>query len=38
MFGAGLGFKATQQLELRGEYVVRDHINSLQANLVFHIQ
>lgn len=38
MFGAGLGFKATQQLEIRGEYVVRDHIDSLQANLVFHIK
>lgn len=38
MFGAGLGFNATKQLEIRGEYVVRQHINSLQANVVYHLK
>lgn len=38
MYGVGLGFKPAKQLEIRGEYVVRDTINSLQANVVYHIK
>lgn len=37
MFGAGLGFNVAPQVEIRGEYVVRDHIDSLQANFVYHM-
>ena len=37
MFGAGLGFNVAPQFEIRGEYVVRDHIDSLQANFVYHM-
>ncbi len=35
MFGAGLGYALSKKLELRGEYVVRDNIDSLQFNFVF---
>lgn len=36
MVGAGLSYKFNSVTSLRGEYVVRDHIDSLQANLVYH--
>ncbi|RFA29185.1 hypothetical protein CAI21_10475 [Alkalilimnicola ehrlichii] len=36
MFGVGAGYALTSQLELRGEYVVRDNTNSVQANVAFH--
>lgn len=35
MFGAGLGYALSKKLELRGEYVVRDNIDSFQFNFVF---
>lgn len=35
MIGAGLGFDVNKNIELRAEYVIRDNIDSLQANLVF---
>ena len=35
MAGVGAGFHFTPLLELRGEYVVRDNIDSLQLNVVF---
>lgn len=35
MFGAGVGYKFTPAMEIRGEYVARDNIDSLQANLIF---
>ncbi|SCZ64608.1 OmpA-like transmembrane domain-containing protein [Thiohalomonas denitrificans] len=35
MFGVGLGYDVTTELEVRGEYVVRDNIDSLQLNFVF---
>jgi hypothetical protein len=38
MFGAGLGFNVAPQFEIRAEYVARDHIDSLQANFVYHIK
>lgn len=37
MFGAGLGFDASKNIEIRGEYVIRDNIDSLQANLVYRL-
>lgn len=37
MFGAGIGFDMSKQVELRGEYVVRDNIDSLQLNLLYHL-
>lgn len=37
MVGAGIGFKLAPKVELRGEYVLRDHIDSLQANLLFRL-
>jgi hypothetical protein len=35
MVGAGVGFPIASKTDMRIEYVVRDHIDSLQANLVF---
>ena len=37
MFGIGAGFKLGRQVQLRGEYVIRDNINSLQVNFVYHL-
>ncbi len=37
MVGAGMGYHFNRQTELRVEYVVRDHINGLQFNAVFHL-
>lgn len=34
MFGGGLGFKLNSKMEVRGEYVIRDLVDSLQVNLV----
>lgn len=34
MFGGGLGVALANKMEVRFEYVIRDHIDSLQANLV----
>jgi len=38
MFGVGLGFPMSRQLSLRGEYVVRQHIDSLQFNAAYRFQ
>ncbi|MEX1080444.1 MAG: outer membrane beta-barrel protein [Halofilum sp. (in: g-proteobacteria)] len=35
MIGAGVGYQASPDVELRGEIVERDNIESLQANVVF---
>lgn len=35
MLGAGVGYAVSQQIEVRGEYVIRDDIDSLQANIVY---
>ncbi len=35
MAGVGIGFAMSQSMDLRLEYVARDHIDSLQLNLVF---
>ena len=37
LVGAGLGYHFSQQAELRLDYVVRDHINGLQFNVLFHL-
>ena len=37
MFGAGMGYQANEKLEMRGEYVVRDNIDSLQFNVVIRM-
>lgn len=37
MAGAGVGFPIASRTALRIEYVARDHIDSLQANLVFEM-
>ena len=34
MFGAGMGFNISPTMEVRGEYVLRDNVDSLQANLI----
>lgn len=34
MIGGGFGFQAANNMEIRVEYVIRDNIDSLQANLV----
>jgi len=35
MVGAGVGYMFADAFELRGEYVVRDNIDSLQVNFVY---
>lgn len=37
MFGVGVGFKIDRQMEIRGEFVSRDDIDSLQANFVYYM-
>ena len=37
MVGAGLGFAMDENSQLRIEYVVRDDIDSLQFNFLFHL-
>lgn len=34
MIGAGLGFQLNEKMDIRTEYVIRDHVDSLQVNLV----
>ena len=36
MVGIGVGFIVTPHVKLRGEFVVRDHVDSLQFNVVFY--
>ncbi|RFA31100.1 hypothetical protein CAI21_00035 [Alkalilimnicola ehrlichii] len=36
MFGIGAGYRVNVAFEIRGEYVVRDETDSLQANFVVH--
>ncbi len=35
MFGVGAGYDVSREVQIRGEYVVRDHIDSLQANFLY---
>ncbi|MGM0593815.1 MAG: outer membrane beta-barrel protein [Pseudomonadota bacterium] len=37
MHGIGAAYRFTPELEVRGEFVMRDHIDSLQANLVYRL-
>ena len=37
MFGAGLGFNLSPKMELRGEYVMRSNVDSLQLNFVMKL-
>lgn len=37
MIGAGLGFKINNKMEIRGEYVMRDFVDSLQLNFVMRM-
>ena len=37
MFGAGLGYAIDSKSQLRVEYVVRDDIDSLQLNFLYHL-
>ncbi|HLQ27315.1 MAG TPA: outer membrane beta-barrel protein [Acidiferrobacterales bacterium] len=37
MFGVGVGYWFDKKIQLRGEYVVRDTVNSLQLNMVFRM-
>ena len=34
MLGGGLGFQINEKIDVRAEYVIRDHVDSLQFNLV----
>ncbi len=38
MYGAGAGFNINEQVSIRAEYVIRDNINSLQANGVYRFK
>lgn len=35
MFGFGVGYSMMKGFDLRGEYVIRENIDSLQANIVY---
>jgi hypothetical protein len=35
MFGVGVGYAIDKKIQLRGEYVIREDIDSLQANLAY---
>jgi hypothetical protein len=37
MLGAGLSLDLDSRAEIRGEYVIRDNIDSLQLNLVYRL-
>jgi len=37
MLGAGIGIKLDPKLQLRFEYVIRDDIDSLQMNFIYHL-
>ncbi|MCP4490723.1 MAG: hypothetical protein GY820_25940 [Gammaproteobacteria bacterium] len=37
MTGVGLGFASSEQVEFRGEYVIRDDIDSVQFNFLYHL-
>ena len=37
MFGAGIGYHLNEKMDLRGEYVIRDNINSMQLNFVMKL-
>ncbi len=37
MFGGGVGYQVSKKLDMRGEYVVRDNIDSLQFNVVIRL-
>ena len=36
MIGAGVGFNVSKQLQLRGEFVARDSVDSFQFNVIFY--
>ena len=38
MFGIGAGFSVNKQIQLRGEFVKRPDVDSIQFNVVFHLQ
>jgi hypothetical protein len=37
MIGAGLGWALNSKMDLRGEYVIRDDVDSLQFNFLYHL-
>ena len=37
MFGAGISYSLDRRTALRGEYVIRDDIDSLQFNIIYHL-
>ena len=37
MLGAGLDYRINIKMNIRGEYVIRDDVGSLQVNFVYHL-
>jgi len=37
MLGGGVGYQLDEKMQVRAEYVIRDHVDSLQANLVIRM-
>lgn len=37
MFGAGASYALNPKMSLKAEYVIRDHIDSIQLNYVYHL-
>jgi len=37
MVGAGVSYTTNENMEFRGEYVVRDEVDSLQINFIYHL-
>ena len=37
MFGGGVSYATDDKMQLRGEYVIRDDVDSLQFNIIYHL-
>jgi hypothetical protein len=37
MFGGGASYATNDKMQLRGEYVIRDDVDSLQFNIIYHL-
>ena len=37
MLGVGVGYSVNSKMDLRGEYVIRDEIDSLQFNIIYNL-
>jgi hypothetical protein len=38
MLGVGLGYGMSKQMQIRGEYVIRDNVDSIQVNVTYNLK